>query len=387
MNRVFLLILISFAFLSANGRKLSSKAEISLLTCNPGGELYSLFGHSAIRVQDTEANMDFVFNYGTFNFDTPYFYLKFAQGKLDYLLSVSEYADFLRSYQREKRSVYSQKLLLDSIEKQQLFDALALNYQPENRAYKYDFFMDNCATRIDDIFHKSLGGTWSKTNHNQQYTYREGLAPYLANSDWLNLGLNIILGMPTDNNQNGLFLPDILKDEYKQTKRNNKLFADSVETLYDAKTTYAKTPFLKSPTFVFYGIAILVLVLSIFFPNRLRWVDFLLFATVGIVGCIISFLWFFADHSATNQNWNILWALPTHLIIAFALLFQRKKSKALRIYFIISLIAISTLIVFTIYPLLFNVFGYTPKAFPFMYLLPILLLLMFRTIGNVYKNI
>lgn len=386
MNRVFLLVLLSFVITFSNGQKLSNKAEISLLTCDPGEELYSLFGHSAIRVEDKQVGIDLVFNYGTFDFNTPNFYLKFAQGRLDYLLSVSEYNDFLRSYQREKRSVYSQKILLDSIERQRLFDALRLNYQPENRAYKYDFFMDNCATRIDNIFHNELGGIWKQPNKHKHNTYREGLAPYLVNSDWLNLGLNIILGAPTDGKQQGLFLPDIMKDEYRQTTRNQKPFVASVRTLYDAKYSYTKTPFFLRPSFILYSVAIVLLLLSLFFPTYLRWIDFLLFTTVGTIGGIISFLWFFADHIATNQNWNILWAFPTHLIIAFYILFQKKKSKFLRIYFTLTFILLSGLVVFTVYPRLFNLFEYTPKAFPFMFLLPILLLLMFRTIGNIYKN-
>ena len=109
--------------------QLSNEAEISILTCSPGKELYSLFGHTAIRVQDPKANLDEVFNYGTFDFDTPHFYLKFAQGLLTYQLSATSFHNFMLSYQMEERSVYSQRLRLDSLQKQQLFDLLLENYR------------------------------------------------------------------------------------------------------------------------------------------------------------------------------------------------------------------------------------------------------------------
>ena len=123
--------------------QLSNEAEISILTCSPGKELYSLFGHTAIRVRDPKAGMDEVFNYGTFDFDTPHFYLKFAQGLLPYQLSTTSFRNFMLSYQMEERSVYSQRLRLDSLQKQQLFDLLLENYRPENRSYLYNFSLSS----------------------------------------------------------------------------------------------------------------------------------------------------------------------------------------------------------------------------------------------------
>ncbi|WP_165806836.1 lipoprotein N-acyltransferase Lnb domain-containing protein [Balneicella halophila] len=369
-------------------QKLSPEAEISILTCDPGEELYSLFGHSAIRVQDPISNMDLVFNYGTFDFSTPNFYMKFAQGRLDYLLSVSDYERFITSYKREKRSVYSQKLLLNPQQKQQLFEALLINYKPENRAYKYDFFMDNCATRIDEIIRNNIAGDWEFTQVPSKLgeTYRTGIAPYLANSDWLNLGLNIVLGAPTDHLQKGLFLPDILKDNYTDATLNGKPIVANTRTLYDAQFVYSKTAFLLSPVFIFYLAAFLILLGSIFIPEKMHFADFILFFALGIAGSIIAFLWFAADHTATNDNWNIFWALPTHFIMAFVILFQHQKSKFTHYYFLVTLIIVCTLLIFMVFPQLFSIFNYAPLAFPFEMIIPILLCIIFRSLGIVRKK-
>ena len=131
--------------------QLSQFTEISVLTVGPGASLNDAFGHSGFRVKDTMFKMDIVFGYGQYDFDTPNFYLKFAQGKLNYLMSVHEYQDFYDSYVYYNRTIDEQVLNLSAEQKQALFNQLATNYQPENRAYLYDFFYDNCATRIRDM--------------------------------------------------------------------------------------------------------------------------------------------------------------------------------------------------------------------------------------------
>ncbi|MCR9083074.1 MAG: DUF4105 domain-containing protein, partial [Cyclobacteriaceae bacterium] len=131
--------------------------RISLLTCDPGDELYMAFGHSAIRVLDNIKGTDYVFNYGTFNFNTPNFYGKFAGGRLDYMLSVSTYADFVSTYTREQRSIREQVLDLSLEQEKYMVEFLQVNYLPERRYYRYDFFFDNCATRIRDAMDLVLG--------------------------------------------------------------------------------------------------------------------------------------------------------------------------------------------------------------------------------------
>ena len=146
----FLLILLTFAGLSP------AKAqfwEVSLLTADPGTELYSSFGHSAIRMREIGPDgRDLVFNFGTFDFDTPNFYGKFATGKLNYMLSVVPYDRFIVEYDYYKRGLREQVLDLNQEQKDFLLQHLDAQYDPARRFYKYDFFYNNCATKIRDAF-------------------------------------------------------------------------------------------------------------------------------------------------------------------------------------------------------------------------------------------
>ena len=197
--------------------------QISLLSCSPGEELYSTFGHSAFRVQDFKGKRDIVFNYGTFNFREKNFYLKFMQGKLKYLLSVETYEDFVYSYSLENRTVYEQVFNLTNDQKYQLYRDLMINAQPANRAYKYDFFWDNCSTRIrdkiDHVFNQSI-----VYPIRADITFRDYLHRYLINSPWSRFGIDLILGLPTDaiaHTREAMFLPLEMMHIYDSASINN----------------------------------------------------------------------------------------------------------------------------------------------------------------------
>ena len=130
--------------------QLSSEAKISLLTCAPGDEIYSYFGHSAVRINDPQSGIDFVFNYGEFSFDTPNFIWRFVKGQTYFMMRGFRMADFMEEYQNDQRSVYEQVLNISPSEKQSLFDALIENAKKENRVYLYRHFSDNCSTCVRD---------------------------------------------------------------------------------------------------------------------------------------------------------------------------------------------------------------------------------------------
>ena len=142
----------------AKNQNLSDRSVVSLLTCSPGTELYSIFGHCAIRIHDPVNEIDKIYNYGTFDFDSPNFYMEFIKGKLFYFLSVSNFTFFKTTYIRMNRSIYEQVVDLSMDQRQSLYQYLENNHLPENRYYLYDFFFDNCATRIRDAFVKSSTG-------------------------------------------------------------------------------------------------------------------------------------------------------------------------------------------------------------------------------------
>ncbi len=221
---------------------LSQEARITLLTCSPGDELYSVFGHSAIRVQDPAYDLDWVFNYGTFDFSDPNFYTNFVKGKLNYILSVSEYHHFEYSYAMENRWIWEQELNITPYEKQYLFDSLRINRLPENRYYLYDFFFDNCATRIRDIFTEALERDilYDYQGLEQGQTFRELLMPYLAEKPWAKLGINLGLGLPADKRATPwdyMFLPDhmmtVFGDAMLSDKNHNENFISGNATLLE----------------------------------------------------------------------------------------------------------------------------------------------------------
>jgi hypothetical protein len=158
MKGKFALLLLVFAFLNqVISSQERTEAEVYLLTCGPGTEIYSVYGHSALRIVIPAKNSDLVYNWGVFDFSTPHFAWEFAKGKLDYMLGVSSYDSFLKEYYAETRWVISQKFNLESRDNEKLFALIVDNLKPENIKYKYDFYYDNCSTRIRDLVEKAIG--------------------------------------------------------------------------------------------------------------------------------------------------------------------------------------------------------------------------------------
>src|SRR5690554_717157 len=193
--------------------------RVSLLTCDPGDELYSAFGHNAVRVLDLQTGKDLVFNYGTFDFDTPNFYLKFARGKLDYMLSVSTYEQFILHYRYLQRSVREQVLDLSPEQTLRAVQFLHENYEPQNRFYRYDFFFDNCATRIRDMMEMVLGDQlqWGETEKAADKSFRKLIDEYVYPMPWADFGIDLALGSVIDreaNEREQQFLPDYMEKAF-----------------------------------------------------------------------------------------------------------------------------------------------------------------------------
>ena len=315
-----LLSVIMIGYGESKAFPLSKEAEISILTCSPGTELYSLFGHTAIRVYDSSNHTDLVFNYGTFDFSTPHFYLKYAQGLLPYQLTVGEFPHFLASYKEEQRTVYSQKLHLDSVQKQKMFDLLLENYRPENRSYLYNFLWDNCTTRSRDILARSIHDTIEWKIADKSKSFWNLLDEYLKASPWVQWGIHSILGQggnrKADTYQT-MFLPDYLMQGLNTAFIREHPLAGKAEILYEAPPAKNDYPWYIHPIFIF---AVSTFIL-IFLLQKLKCTFFLntrailLFLFSGILGCLIVFLGGFTAHPITAPNWNILWANPLNLVV------------------------------------------------------------------------
>ena len=302
----------------------SSDVTISILTCAPGKEIYSIYGHNAIRIQDKSAQSDIVYNYGTFDFDTPGFMVKFMRGKLPYLLAEGDFNRFMREYQYFERAVTEQVLDLDSIQKHKIIDALSINMLPENRAYKYDFFMDNCATRLRDILQNNVNGiTWDQSSASFK-TFRQIIKEYQQPLPWTNFGIDLIIGAKADRKTTLMeetFIPDYLANALNEVMvkdaSNKKIVLSTRELItFPAESQLNRfISFLLSPLFFF--LILLIVEINILLRSlknkQNKWIsryDSLWFWVITFCSLLMVFMWFGTDHIPTKNNWNLLWASP-----------------------------------------------------------------------------
>ncbi|UOB17205.1 lipoprotein N-acyltransferase Lnb domain-containing protein [Abyssalbus ytuae] len=365
-------------FFTGQNLQLSPQAEISIITCGPGEELYSSFGHSAFRVKDPSLNIDIAYNYGTFDFNTPNFYGKFAQGKLLYHLSVYSFKVFEYSYLQEQRWVKEQVLNLTREEKNKLFHFLNNNAKPENKFYLYDFFFDNCSSKIRDVLVNVLDNNLKFNNNyiKDSYTFRELIQMNLNPNSWGSFGIDLALGSVIDRNATPyeyMFLPDFIFSafEHAKIKDSNQPVVKKTNTILKSNKNFKIQPyFLLSPGFVY-----LILFLLVFFVTytdiknnkRSRWLDFSLFFFTGVIGIIVLLLWFATDHTMTKNNFNFLWAFPLNIVVSFFTI--KKELKNWTWYYLIALLSF---ILITIFLWIFKI-----QVFPLM-IIPVLLMLTIR---------
>lgn len=329
---VFALLLFTFSISTAQSER--CPLRISLLTCTPGQELYSTFGHSAIRVVDSSHNTDLVFNYGTFDFYDTKFYQKFIKGRLQYFVSVDSLPGFLWEYQYYKRGVTEQVMDISCEEKQKLVAALYENAKEENKYYRYDFNYDNCTTRLRDILEKTTGKELKTKNilPHTNTTFRHLIHDYLnrGGQQWSKLGIDILLGSPLDKkitNREAMFLPDYLMYAFDSSTLNGHPLVAEKKILLNEFEAYKTKSFITP--FLVFGILFLITCLASIFKNN-QWklpfliFDFLLFTLLGLLGVLLLFMWFATDHAMCRDNYNLLWTLPTHLPVSF-FLFGKKQ--------------------------------------------------------------
>jgi len=299
------------------------RLRISILTCGTGDELYASFGHTAVRITDSVRGTDLVYNYGTFDFTEPDFYSKFTLGKLLYFLDKEPFNSFLNNYEQEGRGVAEQVLNLGPADRVKMLAFLENNLLPENRSYRYDFLFDNCATRVRDILPRILNSSfhYGAVPGIRQVSFRQVIDRYLAGQPWQRLGIDIILGSPVDkrmNDSQAMFLPDYLYTGLQQAQYNGKQFTTG-NRLLEAKAD----PFPEGQNQPFMVLfLLLLLVLAVHFVAVLkrfrRGLDIAILLVSGLLGLQLLFMWLFTNHQACANNWNILWAFPPNVFMAFA---------------------------------------------------------------------
>jgi hypothetical protein len=358
---------------------LSSQARVSLLTVLPGDAIYSLFGHSAIRIQDPAYGIDRTYNYGTFDFGDPLTFVPtFAYGRLDYFLSVKSFAREVRFYwQVERRPILEQELTLTPDQRQQVYDFLRTNALPENRYYRYDFFFDNCSTRLRDVMEAALGEEVRfAATPDPDASFRRLLDPYLVEDPFLDLGMDLLLGTPADRDasaREAAYLPMYLKEAFDHASvRSDGAWQPLVartDTVVWSEAAATPVPSLPWPQFIGWALLAFGLVLSVRnlrrppdAPRR-HWFDAFLFGGVGVTGLLIAFLWGLSEHVVTKGNVDLIWAWPTHLVAA-PLLLRRFRPDWLRWYLGAAAVVSGLMVItWTLWPYLH------PAVFPIMLLL------------------
>ncbi|NLJ42959.1 MAG: DUF4105 domain-containing protein [Bacteroidales bacterium] len=332
-------------------------AELYLLTCGPGTETYSIYGHSALRVVIPEKNSDMVYNWGVFDFATTNFAWKFAKGRLKYSLGVSSYDRFLKEYFLEQRWVVSQKLNIHSNEIQKLFDLIAENLKPDNVSYKYDFFYDNCSTRIRDLIEKALGEVLvypPEKPEKELSTFRSLIGKYEKGYPWLQFGTDLLIGSPADKKasfRNTMFLPLELRDGLSEclVRREGKmipLLTDPV-LVVDFPTPDSKEKLLSSPLFILslVLIAMIILTAAIRTRNANNIIDLILFSLFSVLALFMIFFNFFAEHIETRWNLNIIWLSPFLLICLTSLILKKDWSIWFRVVFFMTTAFLAFLVI------------------------------------------
>ena len=300
--------------------------KVSVLTCDRGNDLYTTFGHSALRLLNNETGRDLVFNYGTFDFRTDNFYPKFMRGQLPYYLSVAPTNLFLDVYTREERTIVEQVIDLDSTEVSNLLGFLETNTLPENREYAYDFFFDNCSTRLLDMLNtlsdEPIDYGPPKAEH---LTYRNLLDEHLVYMPWSDFGIDLVIGGIADQEASvpaQMYIPSYLFYYLAQANTTGKPLVKSTNTLLDFKkeADLRNTYFFMTPTvcaWIILIIGTLLFFLSLYGNKPLGFKIFSISMSVivSIIGVVIVFLWFFTNHGATGQNWNLLWLSPLYFLL------------------------------------------------------------------------
>ena len=326
----------------------SCRLRISLLTCSPGAELYSTFGHTAIRVTDSTRGVDMVFNYGTFDDRDPAFLFNFTKGLMRYSLSGYSYQEFLAEYQSEQRGVIEQLLSLNCSEKQQLFAALSENARGENRYYNYYFHTDNCTTRARDMIVQKTGASIVFKNILPEKipSFRNLIHTYLdkGGQGWSKLGIDFLLGANLDKkatNEEAMFLPDyLMMGVNKATNAGRPLESQRQSVL--APTLSPSFPLI-SPLLLFAALFTIVGLLSFSAGKTAQRIinvfDCVFFLLVGVLGLVIVTLWAIRIDTVCRSNFNLWWALPTHFFVAFVVYFKRNwLQQYFRFVFILTLL-------------------------------------------------
>jgi hypothetical protein len=267
--------------------------------------------------------------------------MKFMRGKLPYYVATNLFEDFMMEYNELGRRVEEQVLNINDSAKESINAFLQENVLPQNRYYKYDFFFDNCATRIRDIFPAALGGAFKFGRilpDNSTMTFRDIINKYFYRRHWERVGVNILLGSRIDKvmtDRDIMFLPDYLRDGLAGATNDGNKIADAPAIILQGNKPVeagANIPLLLTSSLLLLTVA----GVGIKRLNLLgRIMSVLLLTVSGLLGALILTMWFATDHQGCANNYNILWAMPVNLVLAFAKPLNKDKYAVMAILMIV----------------------------------------------------
>lgn len=308
------LLFISFLFFQlisfAQNPSLSENASVSIFTCGRGNELYSTFGHTAIRIKDSINNLDVVYNYGAFDFRTENFYLKFVKGDLQYYINATSYEDFILEYLNDGREVVEQTLNFKLSKKQELFEILNASLFSDERSYTYKFIDRNCTTMVVEKVNKIIGKPLIQKVDDTSISYRRLLYPYFEDHFWYKLGINIIFGAKTDYKAEKLFLPIELLNSLDKAVVDGKPIVIKKEIIVKGNELNHEFSFINSIYFI-----VVVLLIVVLINKRLVTLTYLFI--IGLFGLFLCLVGFYSLHKEILWNYNALLFNPLFLVLPF----------------------------------------------------------------------
>ena len=334
LRGVLLLILFSSV---TNAKAQRDSLCYSLLTCEPGRQIYELYGHTAIRQKDYRTGTDIVFNYGLFDFNTPHFIRRFTLGETDYVLGYTTFDSFSMEYLHRGSTVYEQVLNLTQDETERLRNLLLENLKPQNRTYRYNVLFNNCSTMAIDIIEKAVEGHVNYPQPAEGLTFRKLLEEKTKVRPWSRFAVNMVMGALTDlplEYRQDAFSPLRLKGLAEKavitgtSSVTRPLCLPATEVVRPGKSVSFGNPVL-TPMQVMLIIFMVTLIISLtgWISGRILWFyDLLLFGAQGIAGLVIATLYFFSEHASVNTNWLVICFNPLPLLfIPFAIRKIRKQ--------------------------------------------------------------
>jgi len=339
------LLAASASGVAAQGPPAGASVTVSVLTFGPGEEVFERFGHNAIRVQRPGTGLDVAFNWGMFTFDQPHFIQRFLTGDTKYWMQGFSGAAFIAEYQAQHREVWEQELALSASEKDSLVKFLDWNQREENRYYRYDYYRDNCSTRVRDAIDGIIGGAIRNTATARAHgvTYRSETLRLAKAFPELLLGMDFVLGPRADTPSSGwdeLFVPMRLRDLLREVRVAGPngtlvpLVAREVKLVSDPTYVEAIAP----PSMIPAGRRVGMLVAAIFLLAMsralvrnvaVRWIVVAIASAwslaVGLSGGVLLFAGIFTRHYYMGANLNLLLATPLSLVIAIVLPFALRS--------------------------------------------------------------